>query len=183
MVAEIDEDMAASGSSPSSPLLGYLTFVEIPSHGMVGGYLLVNERARPVEFHCTAPVQASRTQEILYGRTFRAALISDQIGQALISQSALQPALLLTDEVDAMALRTEIATPLALFVETTDGPREVDVDWSFEHAGRSVTTAPGFESDRPILRDVICSVGSNWDLMEPLARIRAAIREAQRAAA
>ena len=174
--------MAASGSIHSSLLLGYLTFVEIPHHGVVGGYLVVNERARPVAFHCTAPVQANRTQEILYGCTFRTALLCDQIGQALLQQGE-QPALLLTDEVDAMPLRSQISTPLVLFVAEDSIRLQAAARWTFEHAGCSVTTAPGFDGDRSLVRRVMSEIASDWDLAEPLDRIRAAIQEAQRAAA
>ena len=108
--------MTASGSK-STRLLGYLTFVVIPQHGIVGGYLLVNQRARPVEFHCTAPVLPNRAQEILYGCTFRSALLCDQIGQALLGQASQPPSLLLTDEPDAVGLRRLNNIPLALFVD------------------------------------------------------------------
>ena len=47
--------------------IGFLTTVASASHGVFGGYLLVDEVGRPLEFHCTAPVRVSRAQEILYG--------------------------------------------------------------------------------------------------------------------
>ena len=174
--------MTASGSK-STKLLGYLTFVSIPNHGIVGGYLLVNQRARPVEFHCTAPVLTNRTQEILYGCTFRTTLLCDQIGQALLGQASQLPNLMLTDESDAVGLRQLNNIPLALFVDekhAIEGARDC---WSFEFASCTVTTAPGFDTDREQVRDVLREVDPGWDLTEPLERIRAAINEAQRAAA
>lgn len=181
-----DKLMAASGSNSSNNAikpLGYMTFVEIANHGIVGGYLLVNERARPIEFHCTAPVLASRTQEILYGKTFRSALICDQIGQALLSQASQQPSLLLTDEMDVLELRKQIDMPVALFVSDDHDARLLQDYWSFELSGCSITTAQDYEEDRAMVRDLIRQIDPTWDLIEPLERIRAAIQEAQRAAA
>ena len=169
--------MHMPASVQSSNTIGYLSFVEIPPHGTVGGYLLVDERARPVEFHCTAPVQRGRTQQILYGNTFRSALLCDQIGVALLKQPRNAPALLITDEPDATALRSLVDLPLALITDSQD------LDWSFEYAGCTVTTAPNFECDRETIRHLILTTCPDRELAEPIERIRAAINEAQQAAA
>jgi hypothetical protein len=90
---------------------------------------------------------------------------------------------MLTDESDAVGLRQLNNIPLALFVDekhAIEGARDC---WSFEFASCTVTTAPGFDTDREQVRDVLREVDPGWDLTEPLERIRAAINEAQRAAA
>lgn len=187
--------MAASDSnnskSTNSQAFGYITFVEIPNHGFVGGFLIVNTRARPLEFHCTAPVVTNRAQEILYGRTFRSALLCDQIGQALLKQSMRKPCILLTDHADALELRKTNGIPVALFVDeeaaAQDDSREFESTarskWTFEMAGCSLTTSNEFEDDRSKVRDALRQIEPGWELVEPLERIRAAIREARRAAA
>ena len=45
---------------------GFLTAVDTPTHGLFGGYLVVDSLGRPLEFHCTAPVKVTRAQQILY---------------------------------------------------------------------------------------------------------------------
>lgn len=210
--------------SNSSSILGYLTFVQISDHGIVGGYLLVNQRARPIEFHCTAPIKTTRAQQILYGSTLRSELLCDQIGQALLSQTKQKVSLLLTDEPESAGLRQLTSIPFALFanvdVDQCDEPErqgvtettrpvelatvippsghpksstsnksligeddEVNSEWTFEYAGYQFTNAPEFPEDQEPLRKVLMSVAHGWDLAEPLQRIRAAIQEAQRAAA
>lgn len=164
-------------SVKTSNTIGYLSFVEVPPHGIVGGYLLVDERARPMEFHCTAPVQRDRTQQILYGDTFRTALLCDQIGVALLKQTRTSPALIITDEPDAVSLRSLVDIPLALITDSDA------LDWSFEYAGCTVTTATNFECDRETVRNLILTTCPDRDLAEPIERIRAAVNEAQRAAA
>lgn len=172
--------MTAS-SNASTDLLGYLTFVEIPNLGIVGGYLIVDRRARPVEFHCTAPVQPNRTQEILFGSSLRCTLYCDQIGRALLNQSSTDPSLLVTDEVQATELRSMASTALALLASDLP-PRNVGE--SLKIGGYAFTTAPGFEADQRQIRELLAGVAEGgWDLAEPLGRIRAAVHEAQRAAA
>ena len=188
--------MVASDSnnskSTNSQAFGYITFVEIPNHGFVGGFLIVNTRARPLEFHCTAPVVPNRAQEILYGRTFRSALLCDQIGQALLKQSMRKPCILLTDEADALDLRKMNGIPVALFVDEQAATQESNDNdssitsrsqWTFEMAGCSLTTSNAFEDDRSKVREALRQIEPGWELMEPLERIRAAIREARQAAA
>jgi len=167
--------------------LGYLTYVELNSMGTVGGLLLVDRRARPVEFHCSAPIMPSRTQEILYGRTLKSALLCDQIGQSLICQLKHPPQLILTDEPMALPLRKLVDIPLALFVDEhtlDDADIESDADnWTFESGRFSVTIARDATEDREIVRSTLRESRGVWDLDEPIDRIREAVQEAHRAAA
>ena len=61
--------------------LGFLTVVENAELGLLGGYLLLNAAGRPLEFHCTAPVKPSRTQEILYGPTLQPFRTASRLGK------------------------------------------------------------------------------------------------------
>ena len=56
--------MSASDSK-SLTGIGFLTVVELPQYGLCGGLLVVNAAARPLEFHCTAPVKADRAGDPL----------------------------------------------------------------------------------------------------------------------
>jgi hypothetical protein len=80
----------------------------------MGGYLVLNIAGRPLEFHCTAPVKPNRAQQILYGPTLEPYLYGEQIGQALLSKSTLEPLAIFTDRPPALAVRTAIDVPLAL---------------------------------------------------------------------
>ena len=167
-------------------LLGYLTFVELAEHGIVGGYLLVNQFARPVEFHCSAPVCPNRTQKILYGPTLRPFLYGEQIGQTLVRQSRQKPKILLTDEALALGLRTLIDVPLALLRQqgdTSDRSQHQDNEVPFDFDDCRLSTSRGFDRDHSLITSTLRQLVCGWDVYEPLDRIREAIREAQRAAA
>ena len=196
----------SSSCNATTKLIGYLSFVTLPGAGIVGGLLLVNERARPVEFHCTTPMPSSRVNEILYGATHREALVADQLGKALVNQARQSTKnakrsieLLVTDDVDALGLRSQITIPVTLLANDEDDRSEhadassspernhdsstLRTEWSFEIGGQCFTNGADYPQDREVIRACLTSLGSTWDLAEPFERIRDAINEAHRAAA
>ena len=94
--------------------VGYLTTLEHQDFGILGGYLVVDAQGRPLEFHCTAPVQPSRAQEILYGHSLRPYLLGEQIGGGLVQAAKLKPQIVVVDQVDLGAFRSDDKTTLAL---------------------------------------------------------------------
>ncbi len=173
-----------------SPTLGFLTFVEFPQHGVVGGYLLLNSNARPIEFHCSAPVKANRAQEILYGPTLLPYLYGEQIARMLTAQSKQKPSLIFTDHRQAASVRPFTDCPVlvvfpleAANAATGTEPESVPDADTFLLGDCHVAVASDFEQDRPLAIDQWERIASNWDLLEPFQRIREAIQEAQRAAA
>src|SRR5487761_439696 len=94
--------------------IGFLTVVEHEQYGFFGGYLVLNASGRPLEFHCTAPVRPNRAQEILYGPTLEPYLYGEQIGQALLAKSQLEPLVICTDLAAVLSVREFVATPVTL---------------------------------------------------------------------
>jgi hypothetical protein len=87
--------------------IGFLTAVELAETGFCGGLLLLNERGRPLEFHCNSPIRPSRAQTILYGSTLRTFLLSEAIAQNLIDKCRRPPAAILTDLAELSELGAE----------------------------------------------------------------------------
>ena len=85
-------------------LVGFLSVRHRVEHGYFGGYLIVNQLARPLEFHCTMPVRPSRSQELLYGKTLNDFVCGEQIAKALTQKAKLKPLLVLTDTPAALAV-------------------------------------------------------------------------------
>ena len=174
--------MSASKSSRSSTphWLGYLTYVELPGLGTVGGLLTVDRRARPLEFHCTAPLLPNRTQEILYGKTLRSTMLCDQIGRSLVEQLPKLPALVISDEPLVLGLREFVDLPITLC--SRDPLAESDGEFGQRDGYHFVTLShqPGEMANVMRLLD---ERSGDWDWLEPIERISEAIREAHRAAA
>jgi hypothetical protein len=165
--------------------LGFLTVVESVDLGLLGGYLLLNPAGRPLEFHCTAPVKPTRTQEILYGPTLKPFLYGEQIGQALLAKSKLTPIVVCTNCEAMLAAREFAQMPLALVVDGAGaGNREQGTGdrGHFTLATNQVFVAPRYLSDEQAIRGAWPAQADHLDLLEPFARIREALDEAQRAA-
>jgi hypothetical protein len=157
------------------PCVGFLTATR-GDLGVTGGYLILNPAGRPLEFHCTAPVKASRVQEILYGPTLNPFLYGEQIGQTLVSKSRLRPLVVCTDAAEMLGLRELVDIPLAL-VLAVDAP-----EFGFSLGASRVSTTPGFGSDEQAIREAWPAASEHFDLLEPFTRIREALDEAQRSA-
>jgi hypothetical protein len=174
-----------SASQPALSL-GFLTVVNNPELGLLGGYLLLNAAGRPLEFHCTAPVRPTRAQEILYGQTLGAYLYGEQIGQALLAATKLRPLVVCTDSERVLAARDYTHYPLVLVHagEASEGERrEGEAPAEPFRLGRNdVATARHYASDRQAIVAGWPREADSLDLNEPFARIREALAEAQKSA-
>lgn len=94
--------------------LGFLTVVDSQKHGLFGGYLVLSPTGRPLEFHCTEPVKASRAQEILYGPTLESYLYGQQLGQSLLESAEKNPPVVLTDIPPVLAVCEFTSVPVLL---------------------------------------------------------------------
>jgi hypothetical protein len=172
-----DVDKAAARSGEVA--IGFLTAVDSPSHGVFGGYLLVDLSGRPVEFHCTAPVKVSRAQQILYGATLHGHLHGRQIGAALLAEGALEPRVVLTDLESMLHVRSHTSLPVALVSRLNEADRSGD-DRCFPVGNARVGPVAADDPNGATLREQLAELAAAVDLHEPFERIRAAIEEAQR---
>jgi hypothetical protein len=141
--------MPAVDAKPQ-PALGFLTVLEHPQHGLMGGYLVLNPSGRPLEFHCTAPIKPNRAQQILYGPTLEPYLFGEQIGQALVAKSAALPLVICTDLRPVMAVRPVANAPVALVLSEADASGEnrlVARAAATPDASQSVLSTPPAETD------------------------------------
>jgi hypothetical protein len=187
-------------SDPNSkPALGFLTVIEDPQQGLFGGYLILNMAGRPLEFHCTAPIQPNRAQQILYGPTLQPYLFGEQIGQTLFTKAKTQPLVLLADREPVLVVRDHIDVPVALVLPSEEASvASVDSNppdklWRVDSAhagglpltafrlGRNRLAVPDrLPADRQLVAERLGELAESFDLAEPFARIREAIEEARR---
>ncbi|HEY2760949.1 MAG TPA: hypothetical protein VGI75_09400 [Pirellulales bacterium] len=171
-----------AGETTASACLGFLTVVDLTPHGLMGGYLLLNLAGRPLEFHCTAPVNPSRAQQILYGPTLEPFLYGEQIGSTLVRKATQPPVVLFVDQKSALAVREHIEIPTGLvfgelIAERSNAPLH---SGNITIGRRQISTTSRFSSDREIIGARLAALDELFDLAEPFGRIREAIAEAQR---
>jgi hypothetical protein len=173
--------------------LGFLTAIEVPNSGYVGGMLVTNRFGRPLEFQCTAPVRPNRTQEILYGPTLRPFLLGELIGKTLVQRVDVKPHLVLTEQTDLLELRNHISIPVALISEDSIASRpqpnplleavpEAPVK-SIQIGRLALRFHQSHQQDREAVQQATRRVSNEVDLSEPFDRIRAALKETLQAGA
>ncbi|MDR0335656.1 MAG: hypothetical protein LBI18_01050 [Planctomycetaceae bacterium] len=102
--------------------LGFLTVIDQPRLGLIGGYLILNLAGRPLEFHCTAPLKPNRTQEILYGNTLQPFFYGEQIARTLLVRAKTQVDYIVTNLAAVLAVQEHVETPVFYVFETGNPP-------------------------------------------------------------
>ncbi len=164
--------------------LGFLTVVEHETLGLIGGLLVLNANARPLEFHCTAPLKANRAQQILYGATLEPYLYGEQIGRTLLSKVASPLAALFCDKRASLSTREHTDTPTAWVV---DHASMASLDTShalrlLPYGDEQLAIAAEYGQDSDKLSTILADLPRKLDLREPFGRIQNALDEAQRPA-
>lgn len=174
---------ASSSCGPNAlNTFGFLTVVETETHSLFGGLLLLNSSGRPTEFHCTAPVQPNRAQEILYGMTLRPYLFTEVIGRTLFESAKTPPLVAFVDVPLMLGIRPLVDLPL-LYVDGANEKAEPDRADSFAWEGQTLAVDANYPNDRETARSLWEHHACQFELAEPFDRIREAIEEAQRTAA
>ncbi len=169
--------------------IGFLTVRRQLEHGYFGGYLVVNELARPLEFQCTLPIQPSRAQVVLYGPTIEDFVCGEQIAKSLISKGKLKPDLILTDSMPALAASLVCESPIAMLVQSNqEAHRNASLMNLPEHSMLQVAPFKvgayhflmpaergGLEATAQRVVDQLCE---QFELSEPFQRIVDALIEA-----
>ncbi len=162
-----------SPRSQADTTYGFLTIVEDRVAGYLGGYLLVDRRGRPLEFHCTAPIQSSRAEEILFGPTLLPHLFCDRIGAALLEKASLPATLVVVNQVDSWTLGDETSALVVYLPAASPDSKDSD---------GSVVVVPQLDridpSARPEVERQLDDLSRYVHLHEPFERIIEAIREA-----
>ena len=152
---------------PNPQQFAYLSVLDIPNLGYIGGLLVIDHRGRPLEFHCTSPAQVSRAQQILFGTSLEAHIHVDCIGAALVDKLSRKPAVLFVRQPILCEVAEQIETP-AVVVDLTDR----DDDESDDNAVDGQLAVPSQ------VRDVVDQLARHVELGEPFQRIDEAIQEA-----
>jgi hypothetical protein len=167
--------------------LGFITVRHHSEHGYFGGYLILNQLGRPLEFHCTLPVKPSRAQSLLYGHTLDDFICGEQIAKALVTKAKLKPNLLLTDCSAVLAFEQVGDEPLVL-IESNDThaneahlrrPHQADVNLRrVGTAGMRCCVSVSSSATSEMLSEMAPKLAPNFDLTEPFQRIAEALLEA-----
>lgn len=175
-----------ASSNKSSLSLGFISVRHHAVHGYFGGYLIVNQLGRPLEFHCTLPVKPSRAQELLYGATLDAFICGEQIAKALVTKAKLKSQLLLTDCSAVLAFENVGDEPIIYLDaqelgDTSHLRRPSDANVDLRRMGNSDVSCYATNSGsvtESAITNIQSQLAPNFDLAEPFQRIAEALLEA-----
>ncbi len=159
--------------------LGFLRIVATDA-GYVGGLLVTNRLGRPLEFQCTTPVKANRTQEILYGPTLKPFLFSELIGVTLIDRLQVKPQVVLVDQEALLDLRQHIALPVACVLDDETDTSDLPDESRLSLGAQTVRVHAEHTGDVSTIQQWSSTIPCDADLCEPLDRVREALEETLR---
>ena len=145
--------------------IGFYGMHFLESIGYCAGFLVLSRSGRPVEFHCTMPVQPNRSQEILFGNSLVPHLLCEHIGPPLIKRAKTAVQAIIVQQADALGLAKNISSPVVV-VQSLNEYEDGDV--RFQVMSGEVSEATEL--------DASCLPNLDWG--EPFQRISTAIEEA-----
>ncbi len=174
----------ATNANGKETKLGFLTVIEVADRGYVGGLLVTTLTGRPLEFQCTTPVQANRTQQILYGPTLSPYIKGELIAKTLVERIQIKPAVIFVDQFEILGLRNVISTPVVVLkTEETLGKPNDDDHAKRTHQRHELYSLKSFSEDLAIVSEMLQGIPADADLGEPLYRTSEALRETIKSAA
>ncbi len=161
--------------------LGFLR-VALTEQGYVGGLLVTNHLGRPLEFQCTTPVRANRTQQILYGPTLEPFIYSELIGKTLFERLSVKPQLLIVAQDTVLDVRRQIEIPVICLIESGD-KKDLPDELRVSLGKQSFQMHSEFTEDLERISVAQKRIPAEADMLEPLERVQDALKETLRAGA
>jgi hypothetical protein len=175
-------------ASPKTSV-GYVVSLAVADQVFMGGAMVTDASGLPLEFRYTEPVRATKLQRVLYGDVLEKYIHGDVIAVNLISRLEQKPDLfLLTDPALTVALQaagkksaalaaTRVAPLKELGAEQASEDDEFLLQLSDTGSPVRVTVAPKIEAARRAeITSALVGLSKSMELLEPLARVEAAIR-------
>jgi hypothetical protein len=155
-------------------ILCYLVCATDAAGGFVGALLLADNRGRPLHFAFSQPVKPTKMQRILYGATLDEHIKIDVIAQKLWQGVAKPPNVIFVDAPELTAVRRVTRIPTAFIAKVPDSePHSSSLSLLRYDVGP-------YKTDESVVGEIISSLESTCNLLEPFTRIREALKEGLR---
>ncbi len=157
--------------------LGYLMVTRTADNDYVGGIMVTDPYAIPVEFKYSEPIKPTGLQKILYGNSIEKYLLVDVIAKKLLQNLEEKPKFILIE--DSRLLDIQFKTPIIFINMPTKGAEE-----SKESKLREELSKDTLESGYDILfNGTLTSDDIKWlerisdeiDILEPFHRLKEAL--------
>jgi len=170
--SDVEKESNGLGKDPADVILSYFICPEDGGGGYLGALMLTDSRARPLHFSFVSRIRPTKIQRILYGPTLEEHLKVDVIGSKLLKDLPFNPDVLLVDVQELVPVRRVADVPTAFLSKPLEGeaepgrltPLRYDTDGNIE--------------DQEAVGQILASLETMIDLVEPFDRMREALREA-----
>ncbi len=154
-------------------MIGYLSVKNIGGK-FVGGVLVVDERAIPVEFKYTEPVVPTELQKIIYGKALHRYLSVELIAKALLSKLESKPGVVLTDDIDLVEAGENVFY-LSKTSSSQDGIVKVEDGEYVVSSGGIAFRLTGNGSLSEEVLESLRDFAENSNIFEPFQRLSSAL--------
>ena len=176
-------------ASPPKTLLGYVLSLAVAENVFMGGLLVTDGAGLPAEFRYTEPVRATKLQRVLYGDALERFLHGDVVAASLLEKLDSKPDLFLVSEPlllptvggngrRAACLLPTRAAPLREYGAEQDADGgDLLLQMSDNGSPLRLRVLPETEpARRAETVRMILDAGRLMDILEPAARVDAAVR-------
>lgn len=159
--------------SESDTHLGFVDVLVYEDGAIRGGILVTDMETRPYEFLVTTPVKPSQIQRVLYGSTLSEHLFGELIGLPLVQKAQETLSLVIVRNPNLMIMRPRTAVPVILVGQEDARAAEGQVN----QAPVVFKAHPNYVADINIANTTLTDLAQRRDLLEPFARLKAALIE------
>ena len=169
--------------------IGYVLSLAVADSVFMGGAMVTDAYGLPLEFRYTEPVRATKLQRVLYGDVLEKYIHGDVIAANLVGRLEQKPDLVLSADPallpvleaagrKAGALAPSRVPPLKEYGAQQDATEgEFFLQLTDSGAPVRIRLAPGADAaKRSEVARLLTEAGRTMDVLEPLARIEAAVR-------
>lgn len=168
--------------------VGYVLSVNISENIFMGGVMVTDAHALPLEFRYTEPVKATKLQKVLYGDVLEKYIQCDVIAANLVNKLEQKPDLLIVSDTNllpsldssrykAIMLSGSRVAPLKEFgVQQDINDTEFYLQITDSGAPARVKLNSGDPAKKTEIARILTECGRTMDLLEPLYRVETAIK-------
>ena len=157
--------------------IGYMMVTRMDENQYIGGIMITDSYAIPVEFKYSAPIKPTGLQKILYGNSIEKYLMVDVIAKKLLQNIQEKPKYILLEDSRLLDLQGKIPT---IYIANTSGADEGNFDRMREElqkemldTGYTIICNGNLMSEDVKLLE---KISNEIDILEPFHRLKEALK-------
>ena len=169
--------------------LGYVLSLSMAESVFMGGAMVTDAHALPIEFRYTEPVRATKLQRVLYGDVLEKYIQCDVIAGNLVGRLEQKPDLLIVSDANLLPALDNGKFKVVMISPTRTHPlkeygaqqdiSDIEFHLQLTDSGGPVRVRMGAVGDavkKTEIARILSECGRTMDLLEPIERVETAVR-------